>query len=222
VALVGYTNAGKSTLFNLLTGGDAVASDAMFVTLDPLLRRARLPDARTILISDTVGFIDRLPHQLVAAFHATLEEVASADLLLHVVDAAAPDADRRDRAVRAVIEEVDAVEVPMLMVFNKVDLLAPDDLARLKSRHPDAAFVSARLGQGRDDLLEIVASRLAMDTERLHLQFSMASDADRRQIAELYRHARVLSHVTADDRVTMEVEAPKRLLDRLAHAKVPA
>src|SRR3954464_13580988 len=98
VALVGYTNAGKTTLFNSLTGGDAVASDALFVTLDPLVRRVRLPDRRELLVSDTVGLIDRLPHQRVAAFRATLEEVAEADLLLHVIDAAAPDRERHIRS----------------------------------------------------------------------------------------------------------------------------
>ncbi|TAK15951.1 MAG: GTPase HflX, partial [Acidobacteria bacterium] len=123
VALVGYTNAGKTTLFNALTGGTAVASDALFVTLDPLVRKVKLPDSRQILLSDTVGFIDRLPHQLVAAFHATLEEVASANLLLHVADAAAPDRERRDTAVRSVLAEVGAGEVPTLVVFNKSDLL---------------------------------------------------------------------------------------------------
>ena len=109
VALVGYTNAGKTTLFNRLTGETATASDALFVTLDPLLRQVRLPDNRELLVSDTVGFIDRLPHALVAAFRAiALEEVTDADLVLHVIDAAAPDRDRRMRAVRQVLEEVEA------------------------------------------------------------------------------------------------------------------
>ena len=118
VALVGYTNAGKTTLFNLLTGADAVASNALFVTLDPLVRKLRIGDARQILISDTVGFIDRLPHQLVAAFRATLEEVAAADLLVHVIDASAEDRGRRESAVHAVLAEVDAARVPMLDVFK--------------------------------------------------------------------------------------------------------
>src|SRR4051812_21163026 len=107
VALVGYTNAGKTTLFNVLTRANAEASDALFVTLDPLVRQVRLPDNRELLVSDTVGFIDRLPHALVAAFRATLEETADADLAIHVIDASAPDRDRRMNAVRQVLEEVD-------------------------------------------------------------------------------------------------------------------
>src|SRR5579859_8061478 len=134
VALVGYTNAGKTTLFNALTGDDAVASNALFVTLDPLVRRVRLPDRRELLVSDTVGFIDRLPHSLVAAFRATLEEVAEADLLLHVVDASAPDRDRRMSAVRAVLDEVGATSVPMIEVFNKCDELTADERRRLQDQ----------------------------------------------------------------------------------------
>jgi GTP-binding protein HflX len=146
VALVGYTNAGKTTLFNALTSSAAPASDALFVTLDPLMRRVKLPDARQILISDTVGFIDRLPHPLVAAFHATLEEVSSADLLLHVADAAVVDRDRRANAVRSVLLEVGAAETPILDVFNKCDLLPAGEVTRLKALYPGAVFVSARSG----------------------------------------------------------------------------
>lgn len=215
VALVGYTNAGKTTLFNALTGGDGVASDALFVTLDPLVRRVKLPDARQILLSDTVGFIDRLPHQLVAAFQATLEEVAAADLLLHVADAAAPDRERRDGAVRSVLEEVGASAVPSLMVFNKCDMLAHDELARLKSMYPAAVFVSALHGQGRTELLDIVASRLALDTTVARFAFDPDRQDDRRAIAELYRHARVLSHVALEDRVVLEADTPRKLLERL-------
>src|SRR5512143_607175 len=131
VALVGYTNAGKTTLFNVLTRADAEASDALFVTLDPLVRQVRLPDRRELLVSDTVGFIDRLPHALVAAFRATLEEVAEADLILHVIDASAPDRDRRMNAVRQVLDEVGAIEVPLLEVYNKSDALTADERRRI-------------------------------------------------------------------------------------------
>src|SRR5947208_3927901 len=122
-ALVGYTNAGKTTLFNVLARADAEASDALFVTLDPVVRQVHLPDSRELLVSDTVGFIDRLPHALVAAFRATLEEVAEADLILHVIDAAAPDRERRMAAVGQVLEEVGAVNLPLLDVYNKCDAL---------------------------------------------------------------------------------------------------
>src|SRR5687768_14738816 len=126
VALVGYTNAGKTTLFNALTRAEAEASDALFVTLDPLIRQVRLPDNRELLISDTVGFIDRLPHALVAAFRATLEEVTEADLLLHVIDASHPERDRHVAAVRRVLSEVGAEEVEVIDVYNKVDALDAD------------------------------------------------------------------------------------------------
>ena len=217
VALVGYTNAGKTTLFNALTGGDAVASDALFVTLDPLVRKVKLPDKRQILVSDTVGFIDRLPHQLVAAFQATLEEVANASLLLHVADASATDRERRDAAVRSVLEEVGAGEVPTLLVLNKCDLLSFEELARLKTMYPAAIFVSARLGMGQTELLEIVASRLAMDTSVVRLTFDPDSPAHRKTIADLYRQAKVLSHVAGEDKVTIEADVPRRLLERLSH-----
>src|SRR5205809_6719690 len=131
VALVGYTNAGKTTLFNVLTKADAEASNALFVTLDPLVRQVRLPDSRELLISDTVGFIDRLPHALIAAFRATLEEVAHADLILHIIDAAASDRDRRTAAVGQVLDEVGATDVPLVAVYNKCDMVTPDERRRL-------------------------------------------------------------------------------------------
>ena len=134
VALVGYTNAGKTTLFNRLTHEQAEASDALFVTLDPLMRKVRLPDQRELLMSDTVGFIDRLPHALVAAFRATLEEVAEADLVLHVIDGASPDRERHMAAVRRVMEEVGAADVAVLDVYNKVDMLSADEQRRLQAR----------------------------------------------------------------------------------------
>ena len=146
VSLVGYTNAGKTTLFNLLTRETAEASDALFVTLDPLVRRVRLPDRRELLVSDTVGFIERLPHTLVAAFRATLEEVNEADLVLHVIDAASPERERHVAAVRAVLEEIGASDVERLDVYNKCDLLDPRELRRLRMADP-AALV--RFGEDR-------------------------------------------------------------------------
>ena len=148
IALVGYTNAGKTTLFNRLTRADALASDALFVTLDPLVRRVRLPDARELLLSDTVGFIDRLPHALVAAFRATLEEAADADLLLHVIDASHPDRERMIAAVMRVLENVGALDVPRLEVFNKVDQLPDDERSALERGDPGRLCISAKTGEG--------------------------------------------------------------------------
>src|SRR6187549_890553 len=138
VALVGYTNAGKTTLFNRLTHERADASNALFVTLDPLIRKVRLPDQRELLMSDTVGFIDRLPHALVAAFRATLEEVGEADLVLHVIDASNPEWSRQVGAVERVLDEVGAGRDALVMVFNKIDALGPDERRRLAEAHEDA------------------------------------------------------------------------------------
>jgi len=221
VALVGYTNAGKTTLFNALTGDTAVASDALFVTLDPLVRKVRLPDRRELLVSDTVGFIDRLPHSLVAAFRATLEEVAAADLLLHVIDASSPDRDRHIAAVRTVLAEVGADHVPVIDVFNKCDRLERGEQERLAGGEPRAMCVSALTGEGRDELIAAMEVRLALDTARVTLEFDATSDADRQQIAHLYRLARIVRHVATDSRVSIEAELPRRMLGRF-HAEVGA
>jgi GTP-binding protein HflX len=217
VALVGYTNAGKTTLFNALTRADAEASDALFVTLDPLIRQVRLPDSRELLVSDTVGFIDRLPHALVAAFRATLEETVDADLALHIIDAAAQDRDRRMSAVRQVLEEVGAVNVPLLDVYNKCDALTADERRRLQDQDPSALCISALEGQGIDELIETITSRLALDVRRVTLTFDPDSSADRERIARLYRHARVVLHETRDGQVSIVADVPRRLLSRLGH-----
>jgi GTP-binding protein HflX len=215
VALVGYTNAGKTTLFNALTGAGAEASNALFVTLDPLVRQLRLPDNRELLVSDTVGFIDRLPHALVAAFRATLEEVAEADLILHVIDAAAPDRLRRMDAVRKVLEEVGAVDVPLIDVYNKCDAITHDERRRLQDQDPAALLISAMAREGLDELVDTVASRLALDVRRMTLTFDPDDPADRERIARVYRHARVLVHEARDGRISIVADIPRRLADRI-------
>jgi GTP-binding protein HflX len=219
VALVGYTNAGKTTLFNSLTGDAAVASNALFVTLDPLVRKVKLSDRRELLVSDTVGFIERLPHSLVAAFRATLEETAAADLLLHVIDASHPDRERQMTAVRGVLVEVGADRVPSLDVFNKCDRLDAAERQRLRALYPSALCVSALTGEGRDEVIAAMESRLALDTTRVTLRFDAASDRDRQTIAQVYRLGRIVRHVTSDGHVSIEAELPRRLLERI-HAAV--
>ena len=152
VALVGYTNAGKSTLFNALTRAETVSSAQLFSTLDPLLRRLTLPSRLEIVLSDTVGFVRKLPHDLVAAFRATLEEVRQADVLLHVVDISSPHWREQAAAVEDVLSQLEVQSTPRIEVYNKVDLLAPDTSATM-SRISRSVAVSARDGMGLDALM---------------------------------------------------------------------
>jgi len=221
VALVGYTNAGKTTLFNVLARQEAEASDALFVTLDPLIRQVHLADRanrQEILLSDTVGFIDRLPHGLVAAFRATLEEVTEADLLLHVIDVSNPEYPRHIDAVRRVLGEIDAQDVPALLVFNKWDRLSADERTRLRATEPAAIAISAQTGEGVDELQQVIVRRLALETQRVTLEFDEQNERDRQRIARLYQHARVRSHNAHDGRVSIEADVPRRLLGRLTAA----
>ena len=161
VALVGYTNAGKSTLLNRLAKSDVYVADQLFATLDPTTRRVELPGSYQALFTDTVGFIQKLPTTLVAAFHATLEEISEADLLLHLVDISHPNAMNQAEAVQQTLEEIDASHVPVITVLNKIDRLSdPDAARRAVSLFPEAVAISARTGAGIDDLLEHIRSGL--------------------------------------------------------------
>ena len=170
VAIAGYTNAGKSSLLNRLTGAGVLVENALFATLDPTVRRAETPDGRTYTLSDTVGFVRSLPHELVEAFRSTLEEVAEADLILHVVDASHPDPEGQVRAVRTVFADIDGTdEIPELIALNKADLADPGDLAALRTRYPGAVAVSARTGAGIEELRERVAELLPRPTIRVEV-----------------------------------------------------
>jgi GTP-binding protein HflX len=160
VALVGYTNAGKSTLLNVLTRSDAAVEDRLFSTLDPTIRRLPLPGGETVLLADTVGFVRRLPHQLVEAFRSTLDEVVDADLLVQVVDGSSREADAQIEAVRTVLREIGAGERPELLVFNKLDVADPDGIDDLLAAHPGSVTVSAATGEGAEKLVEVISRRL--------------------------------------------------------------
>jgi len=160
VAIAGYTNAGKSSLLNRLTGAGVLVEDALFATLDPTVRRAETPEGRPYTLTDTVGFVRHLPHQLVEAFRSTLEEVADADLILHVVDASDADPEAQLAAVREVIADVGAHEVPELVVVNKCDVADPLVVDRLRRREKHLVVVSARTGAGIEDLRTVVAREL--------------------------------------------------------------
>ncbi|WP_258726742.1 GTPase HflX [Cellulomonas sp. NS3] len=161
VAIAGYTNAGKSSLLNRLTGAGVLVENALFATLDPTVRRAEAADGRVYTLTDTVGFVRDLPHQLVEAFRSTLEEVADADLVLHVVDASHPDPESQIAAVRRVFADIPgAMDVPEVIVLNKADLAEPEALARLRSREPGSIVVSARTGEGIEALQALIADQL--------------------------------------------------------------
>ncbi|NUW40375.1 GTPase HflX [Nonomuraea rhodomycinica] len=161
VAIAGYTNAGKSSLLNRVTGAGVLVEDALFATLDPTVRRARTPEGRLFTIADTVGFVRHLPHQLVEAFRSTLEEVGDADLILHVVDGSHPDPEGQLAAVREVIADIEgASELPEIVVINKADAADPDVLDRISRRERDSIVVSARTGAGIAELMELIERRL--------------------------------------------------------------
>jgi GTP-binding protein HflX len=160
VVIAGYTNAGKSTLLNRITGAGVLVDNALFATLDPTVRKAETPSGRDFTIADTVGFVRHLPHQLVEAFRSTLEEVAEADLLLHVVDGSDDEPEEQLTAVRAVLADIGAQHVPEIVVVNKADAADPVVLGRLLRREPHAIVVSARGGQGIDELLALIESDL--------------------------------------------------------------
>ncbi|NCY17890.1 MAG: GTPase HflX, partial [Actinobacteria bacterium] len=159
VAIVGYTNAGKSTLLNRLTDAGVLVEDRLFATLDATTRRLQLPGGETVLLTDTVGFITKLPTQLVEAFKSTLEVVVDADLLVHVVDGSAPEPEEHIEAVDRVLVEIGAADVPQMVVVNKVDR-SPDGAKRVVADHPGSVAISARTGEGIDDMLRALADRL--------------------------------------------------------------
>jgi GTP-binding protein HflX len=190
-SIVGYTNAGKSTLLNKLTGAEVLAKDILFATLDPTTRRLKLPTNQNVLLTDTVGFIRKLPHGLVEAFKATLEEVVRADLLLHVVDISHPQAEEQIAAVNAVLAEIGAADKPTLMVFNKIDRLhsSRELLPRFLERHHNAVAISAVSGDGLPALLAELGTQLRPVRELLELRIPHENSA---AIARLHKVGQVI------------------------------
>ena len=214
VSLVGYTNAGKSTLMNALTDAGVLAEDKLFATLDTRTRRWRLPGWGPVLLSDTVGFIRDLPHRLIASFTATLEEARQADLLLHVADASSTLVDAQIAAVRGVLAELGVDEKATLLVLNKIDAVA-DRPARdgMLARYPHAICVSARSGEGLAALARATADCLGSGFRDVDIQ---TDPGNGRLLAWLGAHGEVLSRHFADDRVTIHCRIPAALLGRIA------
>jgi len=212
IALVGYTNAGKTTLLNHLTGAEHTAADRLFVTLDPAARVVSRPSRAPFILTDTVGFIRKLPHQLVAAFKATLEELEEADVLLHVVDASHPGFDEQMEAVESLLDELELGDRPTIVALNKVDRLDADAALDALVERFDAVAVSARTGQGMDALLDRIERALRPNVERVRLRLPYR---DGTALAQCYERGRVLSRSDEVDGIVLEVELPRRLLGPL-------
>jgi GTP-binding protein HflX len=212
VAIAGYTNAGKSTLMNRITGADVVVADQLFATLDPTTRRIELPGRRRAVVSDTVGFVGKLPHDLVEAFRSTLEEVALADLIVHVADATSSALDEQVEAVRRVLGEIGAGRIPEVLVLNKVDRVPGSIRARLARRFPGSVSVSALTGEGTGSLLEVLAERIP----RPPVEVSLLVPFGREDVtARLYREAEVLSTETDTVGTIVRARVGLRLLSAI-------
>ena len=206
-AIVGYTNAGKSSLLNKITGAQVLAVDKLFATLDPTTRQFTLPDGRTMLVTDTVGFIRRLPHRLVEAFKATLEEVVVSDFLIHVLDVTNPNVDQHHATTLAVLGELGAADKATITVFNKVDAADAKLLTRMRAQHPDALFISAHTGAGLDALLRR-CEELAVDEYQAVELLIPHSRYD--VIARLHAAGRVKKQESVDEGVRLSGRFPKK------------
>jgi len=213
VSLVGYTNAGKSTMFNLLTDAGVLVEDRLFATLDSTIRKVELDGGSPILMSDTVGFVRNLPHQLVEAFRSTLEEVNQADLLLHIIDAADPSPDRQFAAVHSVLQEIDAADVPEVLVINKTDIADPIAVKRLLALHPGAVATSALTGDGLAELAAAVTATLADTTDKLELVIPYERGD---LVALLHDIGRVSSEEHTDAGTRLTATVPSTELHRFA------
>lgn len=213
LSIVGYTNAGKSTLFNRLTSATVLAEDKLFATLDPTTRLVELPGKQKALLTDTVGFIRKLPHDLIESFKATLEEVRQADLLLHVIDLSHSLYEQQIASVMEVLAELDAAEKPMLLIFNKVDQVeSPGMVARVLAEHPCSVAVSAQTGEGLEELLHLVHQKLLSRQQRLHLRIP---NHRTEVIALLHREGQVIALEYLENQILVEALLPPSLVGKL-------
>jgi GTP-binding protein HflX len=209
IAIAGYTNAGKSTLMNALTDAEVLVADQLFATLDPTTRRVTLPGGRAATLSDTVGFVSKLPHDLVEAFRSTLEEVTLADLIVHVADASSRDVEAQVRAVRNVLEEIGAGGIREVLVLNKADLLADEQLERVRKRFPDACVVSAANGTGVEELSAHLSEALPTPPVEVTVLVPYGRED---VVARLYRTGEVLGHEETDTGTRVQARIPEREL----------
>lgn len=218
VALVGYTNSGKSTLMKALTNSEVFIDDKLFATLDPLTKRMDADDEQC-LITDTVGFIKKLPHQLIAAFKSTLEETKKADLLLNVIDSSAENLEGQIRAVKDVLEEIGAKDIEMIEVFNKIDLLSPENLDELKRSHSGAVFVSAILGKGLDVLKKRVREKSTEGRPVISLRIPLDKVAD---LSQIHKVAEVVEESWDETGVNLKIKIDRGTLAMLKKISVSA
>ena len=213
MALVGYTNAGKSTLFNSLTGNEVYVKDQLFATLDTTIRKFRINKNHKVLISDTVGFIRKLPHNLVASFRTTLKEVLDSNLILIVLDASSPIIDDHLNTIKIVLNDLGAKEIPQTIILNKIDQVKEEsELIRLKNNYPDAIFVSALRHLKLDDIKDHIIEKVESDFVIFDLNIPYSQG---KTISQLKNQVEILDEVYEDEEILLKVKGKKETLDKI-------
>lgn len=217
IALVGYTNAGKSTILNLLTGAEELVDDKLFATLASTLRKMQLPDGRQIIITDTVGFIRNLPHQLIASFRATLEEIETADLILHVVDSSDPQAEKHIEVTNDVLKDMNTDHIDKFLVFNKIDQADEPDLKSLELQYPDHLSISALTGRGKDELIKKITTNIEKDmvTIKLNLPYDKAN-----WVEKIHNKGRVIEEKYSKNNIFIKAKVTHKIKNILQKYKI--
>ena len=213
IALVGYTNAGKSTLLNLLTKSNNEVADKLFATLDSTLRKTELPDGRQIIVTDTVGFIRNLPHQLIASFRATLEEIKKADLILHVVDSSDPQAEKHIEVTNNVLKDMNIENIDKLLVFNKIDKCNKEELKSLELQYPEHISISALSIEGKNKLLDNVRQKLEKNLIKIKLKLPYDKG---NWIEKIHNKAKVIEEKYSNNHIYLEAKVPQKFANILS------